>query len=227
MEINEFNELVKQRECIENEIKENLEFLESPENKNIGMHGKLIDPEGFPRNDIDIYKIRIARNKIICLKNDYLNINKKIEEYLHEIHSSKPAIRVERNKGNYSNNTEDINSINIKPITNKEDIEYAKNNIFALVDEIVENSPSHKAGIKLNDQIFEFADIKKEGNNIDMNNTDNIFKKISDFMKQNPSKIQLKILRQEAIYHYNIFPDKTPTGLYIGCHLAPITKLSS
>ncbi|CXI30191.1 proteasome regulatory protein, putative [Plasmodium berghei] len=224
MEINEFNELVKQRECIENEIKENLEFLESSENKNIGMHGKLVDSEGFPRNDIDIYKIRIARNKIICLKNDYLNINKKIEEYLHEIHSSKPVIRVERDKENYSNSNDDLNDINIKPITNIEDIEFAKNNVFALVDEIVENSPSHKAGIKLNDQIFEFANIKKEGNNININNTDNIFKKISNFMKENPSKIQLKILRQGAIYHCNIFPDKTSTGLYIGCHLVPITK---
>lgn len=34
--------------------------------KSIGMDGPLIDSEGFPRADIDIYSVRHARQKIIC-----------------------------------------------------------------------------------------------------------------------------------------------------------------
>lgn len=33
---------------------------------NVGMHEPLVDAEGFPRNDIDLYQVRTARHKIIC-----------------------------------------------------------------------------------------------------------------------------------------------------------------
>jgi 26S proteasome non-ATPase regulatory subunit 9 len=33
---------------------------------NIGMREPLTDAEGYPRNDVDVYQVRIARNKIIC-----------------------------------------------------------------------------------------------------------------------------------------------------------------
>ena len=32
----------------------------------VGMKGALIDTEGFPRADIDLYAVRMARNRIIC-----------------------------------------------------------------------------------------------------------------------------------------------------------------
>lgn len=32
---------------------------------NMGMHESLVDQQGFPRADVDIYQVRIARNKII------------------------------------------------------------------------------------------------------------------------------------------------------------------
>ncbi len=40
------------------------------------MDDSLVDSNGFPRNDIDIYQIRIARNKIICnpmIRNQFKN----------------------------------------------------------------------------------------------------------------------------------------------------------
>ena len=30
------------------------------------MDGPLVDSEQFPRSDIDIYSVRLARNKIVC-----------------------------------------------------------------------------------------------------------------------------------------------------------------
>ena len=32
---------------------------------NIGMNESLVDNEGFPRNDIDVYTVRQARNKVL------------------------------------------------------------------------------------------------------------------------------------------------------------------
>ena len=52
----------------------------------VGMNGPLIDNEGYPRNDIDIVKVRTARQKIICLMNDHKEIMKKISDALECIH---------------------------------------------------------------------------------------------------------------------------------------------
>jgi len=40
--------------------------------KGVGMHGKLIDDENYPRSDIDVYAVRVARNRIICKKDNIL-----------------------------------------------------------------------------------------------------------------------------------------------------------
>lgn len=32
----------------------------------VGMHGRLVDGEGYPRADIDVYAVRTARHRIIC-----------------------------------------------------------------------------------------------------------------------------------------------------------------
>ncbi|KMZ80954.1 26S proteasome regulatory subunit p27 [Plasmodium vivax India VII] len=170
MNLDEFNELVEQRNRIEREIQENVNFLEAPENKGVGLHGKLVDEEGFPRNDIDIYSIRVARNKVICLKNDYLNVSKRIEEYLHKVHTSHPVIRVQRSKAKKEEG-DDPNESPPESCTQDYDesapgyellIEEAKRSTFAMIDELVENSPSHKAGLRINDYIIQFGDVQKK-----------------------------------------------------------------
>lgn len=37
-----------------------------PQQKGVGMHEPLVDAEGFPRADIDLYQVRTARHNIIC-----------------------------------------------------------------------------------------------------------------------------------------------------------------
>jgi 26S proteasome non-ATPase regulatory subunit 9 len=54
---------------------------------NVGMDGKLVDQDGYPRNDIDVSKVRLARQKIICLSNDHKAIMTKIEEILISLHA--------------------------------------------------------------------------------------------------------------------------------------------
>ena len=34
---------------------------------NTDMTQSLVDDEGFPRNDIDVYQVRTVRHKIICM----------------------------------------------------------------------------------------------------------------------------------------------------------------
>ncbi|MEC8040996.1 MAG: hypothetical protein VX181_09860, partial [Pseudomonadota bacterium] len=48
-------------EKLEDELKTWLEVLETQ--GGVGMDGALIDTEGYPRNDIDVHKVREARNR--------------------------------------------------------------------------------------------------------------------------------------------------------------------
>lgn len=56
--------LMEEKDRIESAIREQTMVLES--NNNIGMQESLVDEQGFPRNDIDVYKVRHARHQIIC-----------------------------------------------------------------------------------------------------------------------------------------------------------------
>ena len=45
-----------------------------------GVSGPLVDDEGFPRGDIDLYAVRQARNKYVCAQTDHMEVMKKIEQ---------------------------------------------------------------------------------------------------------------------------------------------------
>lgn len=59
--------LMSQKDGIEQAIKNQFEILKS---NNCTMQTPLVDAEGFPRADIDIWEVRHARVKIIELRND-------------------------------------------------------------------------------------------------------------------------------------------------------------
>jgi len=84
---NELLELNAKRNKIESEIKTYQEVLSS---QGVGMSDDLVDAEGYPRNDIDVFQIRGARNKILTLTNDARAIMREIETKLHEFHALTP-----------------------------------------------------------------------------------------------------------------------------------------
>lgn len=59
--------LMAQKDKIEAEITTQSSILST---NSATLHSPLIDAEGFPRNDIDIYAVRNARVRIIELRND-------------------------------------------------------------------------------------------------------------------------------------------------------------
>ena len=60
-------ELIEKKETLEKELSDLHAVLTS---QNVGMTEPLIDGEGFPRSDIDVYQVRHARSNISRKKND-------------------------------------------------------------------------------------------------------------------------------------------------------------
>lgn len=63
---NQLLELDKKREGMEKEMIMIVDLLENM-NGNPGVKGSMIDDEGFPRADVDIFEVRKLRNRHACL----------------------------------------------------------------------------------------------------------------------------------------------------------------
>lgn len=58
----------------------------------VGMKDELVDKDDFPRNDIDVWAVRQARNSIRKLETDAKDILNRMQTKLEELHSlSKPT----------------------------------------------------------------------------------------------------------------------------------------
>lgn len=64
----EIQALSARKEAIEAEIEAQSTILKA---NNVWFEEKLVDAEGFPRADIDVWAVRTARVRIIELRNDY------------------------------------------------------------------------------------------------------------------------------------------------------------
>ncbi len=97
------------------------------------MEDSLLDAEGFPRNDIDVYSIRHARQQIIRLRNDLKLVMDKISLALNSLHAQNSI---------QATGTTQVNS---------------PDEPFAIVNAVSPDSPASEAGLKKDDLIIKFV----------------------------------------------------------------------
>jgi 26S proteasome non-ATPase regulatory subunit 9 len=181
--------LMRRKDAMEQEIMEWEEILNSHK---VGMTGSLLDSEGFPRSDIDIVQIRIARNKIICLKNDYKGIMKDIEQALYDVHK-----------------------------VNKEKKEQAKaqelknQRPFAIVNTVAANSPASEAGLLEKDKIINFGTVNETNN-------ENLKALAKIVMENKNKPINIVVQREEnTLVNLTLTPKEWSGRGLLGCHILP------
>ncbi|KAL0270221.1 UNVERIFIED_CONTAM: hypothetical protein PYX00_007693 [Menopon gallinae] len=130
--------LMEKKDKIESELRELKEILDG---NNIGMTEPLVDREGYPRGDIDVYQVRQARHKIICLQNDHKSVMKEIENGLHYLHS-----QINNSLGN-STNSNDTNSPE------------QDSRAFAEIRSVHFDSPAYRAGLQAGDLVLSFGSV--------------------------------------------------------------------
>lgn len=128
-----YEQLVEKKSEIESELDAlNTVLLDE---KNVGMEGALVDSEGYPRSDIDIYKVRLARQRINCLRNNYKALMGEIEKKLpNKLHSSTSTTTTTSNGSHQTHQ---------QPILK--------------VTQLDRGSPADEAGMMLNDEIVQFG----------------------------------------------------------------------
>ncbi|XP_052803355.1 26S proteasome non-ATPase regulatory subunit 9-like [Mya arenaria] len=200
--------LIKKREEIEAEIKALNEVLDSQ--KSIGMDGPLIDTEGFPRADIDIYSVRHARHQIICLQNDYKDIMDEIEEELYRIHAEA------RQSAGDKNSSQSAESLVSQASRDAE----ARSRLqpIGTVTNIDAGSPADTAGLKVGDVVIRFGSLTSE-NFQGLQNIANIVQHSMD------KPIQLTVFRDSEDTQISLTPKRwKPDKGLLGCNIKPVTS---
>lgn len=132
-------QLMKDKEKIESNLRALKEILDS---NHVDMDEPLVDSEGYPRQDIDVYQVRHTRHKIICLTNDHKALMKQVEEGLHKIHALAMGSEAQ------------------EPVPNVSDMHETETlEPFLRVNVVSPGSPAEIAGIQVEDLILEFGSI--------------------------------------------------------------------
>jgi 26S proteasome non-ATPase regulatory subunit 9 len=188
--------VMKKKDEIEGEIRESHGVLQTQ--GDVGMKGPLVDNEGYPRSDIDVYAVRQARNKIIRLQNDHKVVMKVIEEKLYQIHSE---AKLAQSQGEET----------------PSDTPLSEGRVFLVVKEVTPSSPAANAGLQTEDTILEFGSV----------NVDN-FKSMSDvatvvqYSQNNPLRVVL--VRSGKSQAITLIPKRWSGPGLLGCRLVPIER---
>lgn len=115
------------------------------------MKGALVDAEDYPRSDIDLYKIRTARQRINCLQNDLNLLVREISAGLDQHFSEMKMTEDMSSLSQPSARSSSPAAETIPLPLNKEP--------FAIIDAVTEGSPAQDAGLRVKDELIEFGSL--------------------------------------------------------------------
>ncbi|CRL06005.1 CLUMA_CG018979, isoform A [Clunio marinus] len=178
----------------------------------IGFDEPLVDAEGFPRGDIDVRSVRLARTQIICLQNDLKELTKSIEsgleKYFHEsketLTSTKIPPEIRNASPDPSTSTSHSTEINQTPIV--------------VVNLVSPGSPAEDAGIQVRDKILAFGTITS------LNFKD--LAQIGDLVKNSQNQqVRVKVNRDNKMEELILVPKIWSGRGFLGCNIVPYSSI--
>ncbi|CAD6992335.1 26S proteasome non-ATPase regulatory subunit 9 [Ceratitis capitata] len=206
--------LMDEKEKVEGKISEYGRILEN--NANVGMDGPLIDAEGFPRNDIDVYQVRQARQQIICLQNDYKTLLKEIERQMHKLHSEtapEQSEEISQQAANMQLEEESQMPHTSNMFTNSSPAVSGLAEALVKVDMISPGSPAEESGLRVGDEILEFGTVNSS-------NFRNDISQIGDLVRHMQNKrVPLRVQRFGQRLDLILIPKLWSGRGLLGCNI--------
>ncbi|KAH0832108.1 hypothetical protein J3R83DRAFT_13017 [Lanmaoa asiatica] len=190
--------LVHVKDGIEAEINLQLSILKA---NNCDMTSPLVDSEGFPRADLDIYAIRSARARIAELRNDLKYTIDEIEKALQKVYD--PSLAPPPASADVSST----------PRTHTEE----KSIPFAKVDGVAPGSPAAYAGLRREDLIIKFGHLTTASFSASS------LEPLADLVSHNENcELRVQVLRDGRELSLQFTPRKGWGGRgLLGCHIVP------
>ncbi|XP_072269880.1 26S proteasome non-ATPase regulatory subunit 9 [Pyxicephalus adspersus] len=200
MTMSDVQQLIAKKDEIEAQIKAYYDVLE--DQKNIGMDGPLVDIEGYPRADVDLYQVRTARHNIICLQNDHTAIMKEIEEALYSLHARDKEKRLR-----------DEVEAQAEAQQQKLDLPLP----FARVDAVTPGSPASMSGLQVGDEIIAFG-------SVNTNNFQNLQNIATVVQHSEGRPLSVTVIRDGKSVHLGLTPQRWSGKGLLGCNIIPIKR---
>merc|ERR1712093_157417 len=184
--------LITNKDGLEKELQELHSNLQSM-NADLGV--SLVDSEGFPRGDIDVYSVRLARVRTIELRNDIKALSDQIKSLL-EVALARPP---ESSQATASTSAEEGQAP--EP--------------FAIVNGVAPGSPASSAGLLRGDKLLRFGSVNSS-------NHQGLRAVATEVSKNENRTVTISVLREEATVSLVLVP-KTWSGRgLLGCHIFPV-----
>lgn len=174
----------------------------------VGFNEPLVDAEGFPRDDIDVRSVRLARTQILCLQNDLKELTKSIEAGLEKY---------------FKESKETLTSTKLPPeirdaSMSSSSARDAEPQIpIVTVNLVSPGSPAEEAGIQVRDQITAFGTI-----------TSSNFKdlaQIGELVKNSQNQqVRVKVKRENKFEDLILVPKTWPGRGLLGCNVVPFAS---
>lgn len=215
-----FDTLSAQRELLEIEADAIHSELTSPGLNGeppAGLKESLVDAEGYPRGDIDIYNVKNKRRRFAEINNDHKQLMKKLEEITPRLLQLAP----EKLSGSNEQKQPAASSASVPstPLTSGSTIFHLLSTAepIAKLDEILPGSPAQLAGIQENDELLHFGHVTAA----DPRALASIAKLVGDSVQQ---PISLKIRRRGEVIELTLIPRSWGGRGLLGCHLTPFKR---
>jgi len=181
--------------------------------------GALVDEEGFPRADVDVYGITFVRAELAKLQTDHKNAMKEIEQAMTKYHAH---LKSSQPQGQGSSSSEAAPVVTQKqPVERKEtpvqgtqastipaDLEP-----FYIVRQVFLDSPAFSAGLVVDDKVLQFGTVTKA------NNTPS---SIAEVVSHSVGKsVRVVVKRGEDIKELFLTPQQWSGRGLLGCHIVP------
>ncbi|KAJ7069710.1 hypothetical protein C8F01DRAFT_1113677 [Mycena amicta] len=157
------------------------------------MVSPLVDTEGFPRPDIDLYRVRAARRSIIELRNDRQVVIEALAVVLSQVYDP-------------SQLTADDGDSGIVP----------SGKPFAKVDGVSPGSPAAEAGLLRGDLIVRFDTLTQQSFT-----SSSLSPLVAVVNEHENRSIPLKIIREGQNVTMILVPKRWPGRGLLGCHIVP------
>eukprot|EP00644_Phytophthora_capsici_P000587 jgi/Phyca11/130442/e_gw1.93.157.1 len=205
----EYEAAVQAKQAIEEEIDAVVAELTSGGSP--GVKGPLVDAEGFPRADIDVYRVRQLRHTLALKQTDHQLIMKKIELQIQ-------AKVVENSvKTQVDEAAEHMQQLETEWKQKLQEVKPEERDLlpFAVVESVQHESPAEMAGLQPHDQVLRFG-------TADASNHRELAA-VRDIVQRNiGSGIRVLVRRQAELLALELTPQTWRGPGVLGCLLQPV-----
>lgn len=172
-----------------------------------GGNSDLVDSEGFPRADIDIFNVKLKRKRLNEINTDYKAIMKEIEEAVKLSYQTvAPPVTAPCSAASITVTAMDLDLL--QPI--------------AKLDQILAGSPAAAAGFKENDLLLKFGSVTllsaPDGNAMPL-----VATAVGGSINK-PIVVVVRRQGQEQLLTLTLVPKTWDGRGVLGCHLSPIVN---